>query len=530
MIVHTLNMITKIKRFLIVDSTKKFNHISLCTGYGGIDLGLARAIKGMRTIAYCEIELYAIENLVSKMEKGLLEPAPIWSNLKTFPFSDFRGTVDFISGGFPCQPFSTAGQQRGDTDPRHLFPFIKKGIEQCRPAFVFLENVRGIVTAKLQSDEWSDPKGTSVLLHVCRELERIGYIVEWGLFTARETGLPHLRHRVFILGTRRDIKNTQLKEFSKYIQDNTQIKLEPSSYKKADMEQRISSDNSSRNISSDPTIILQRFTSSTSSVETIESRFIANPRGRNRDQQFYEPPRTLDRGTNRRDELAYSDKNGIGEYQFSTSSEKTSDEREGTAPPSSQTNECELSSSYRGKQERGNELEYSNERGYKTSSSSIEGIYREENQESITNGDHITSISRSLSSRGQELGDTNQIGLNRYNGANTNESDDGWNRAGWENYTTSSPSNLESNTQYTRENIYRIESDEQREPKTEQSSNQSEMGGNADGLADWLDYARLCNSFSSIIDEIALLGNGVVPATAEIAFKTLFNKILSSLN
>lgn len=102
--------------------------------------------------------------------------------------------------------------------------------------------------------------------------------------------------------------------------------------------------------------------------------------------------------------------------------------------------------------------------------------------------------------------------------------------AGWENYTTSSPSNLESNTQYTRENIYRIESDEQREPKTEQSSNQSEMGGNADGLADWLDYARLCNSFSSIIDEIALLGNGVVPATAEIAFKTLFNKILSSLN
>jgi site-specific DNA-cytosine methylase len=484
----------------------------------------------MRTIAYCEIELYAIENLVSKMEKGLLEPTPIWSNLKTFPFSDFRGTVDFISGGFPCQPFSTAGRQRGDTDPRHLFPFIKRGIEQCRPAFVFLENVRGIVNAKLQSDEWSDPKGTSVLLHVCRELERIGYIVEWGLFTARETGLPHLRHRVFILGTRRDIKDTQLKEFSKYIQNNTEIMLETHSYKKADMEQRISSDDSSRNISSDPTIILQRFTRSTSSVETIESKFIANPSGRNRDQQFYEPPRTLDRGTNRRDELAYSDKNGIGEYQFSTSSEKTSDEREGNAPPSSEANERELSSSYRGKQERGNELEYSNERGYKTSSSSIEGMYREENQESITNGDNITSVSRSLSSREQELEYSNEGGYKRYNGSNTNESDEEWTRTREQNNATSSSSNMESNTQYPRENIYRIEGNRQREPQTEHSSNQSQMGGNANGLADWLDYARLCNSFSSIIDEIALLGNGVVPATAEIAFKTLFNKILSSLN
>ena len=75
-----------------MDTTKTITHISLCAGYAGIDLGLSRAIAGLHTIAFSEIEAFACANLVSKMEAGLLDAAPIWSDLKTFPFSDFHGT------------------------------------------------------------------------------------------------------------------------------------------------------------------------------------------------------------------------------------------------------------------------------------------------------------------------------------------------------------------------------------------------------------------------------------------------------
>lgn len=185
-----------------MDSTQAtaFSHISLCAGYGGIDLGLSRVIRGLRTIAFSEIEAFPCANLVAKMEAGLLDAAPIWTNLKTFPFSDFRGKVGIISGGFPCQPFSAAGKRGGDEDPRHLFPHILKGITECQPELVFLENVEGIVSAKLAGTGWRDPAGTPVLLHVLRELERVGYRATAGVFSSAEIGASHQRKRVFILG------------------------------------------------------------------------------------------------------------------------------------------------------------------------------------------------------------------------------------------------------------------------------------------------------------------------------------------
>lgn len=179
--------------------TPPVTHISLCSGYGGIDIGLKRAIPDLLTIAYAEIEAFACANLVAKMEEGHLDAAPIFSDLKTFPWEDFRGVVDIVSGGFPCQPFSQAGKRNADTDERHLFPFILDGIRKCRPSFVFLENVEGIISAKLSGDGWRDPEGTPVLLYVLRELERVGYKATAGIFSASEVGAPHQRKRVFIL-------------------------------------------------------------------------------------------------------------------------------------------------------------------------------------------------------------------------------------------------------------------------------------------------------------------------------------------
>ena len=175
-----------------MDNTKELTHISLCAGYGGIDLGLKRVFPNLRTVAFSEIEAYAVANLVAKMEAGLLDVAPIWTDLKTFPFGKFRGKVDILSGGFPCQPFSCVGRRKGDEDPRHLFPYIKRGIALCRPAIVFLENVEGIISCKTAD-------GESVLHYVLRSLEEVGYSAEAGIFSASEVGATHQRKRVFIL-------------------------------------------------------------------------------------------------------------------------------------------------------------------------------------------------------------------------------------------------------------------------------------------------------------------------------------------
>ena len=203
-----------------VDNTKEFKHLSLCTGYGGIDLGLKRALGNVRSIAYVEIEAFAIANLVAKMEKGFLDPAPIWTDLKTINWRIFCQKVDILSGGFPCQPFSASGRREADQDGRHLFPHIKRGIEIIRPPLVFLENVEGIISSKLKGDSWEDPEGTPVLLHVLRELERIGYKATFGIFSASEVGAPHQRKRVFILGINNELTESSLDYVSELVKNS----------------------------------------------------------------------------------------------------------------------------------------------------------------------------------------------------------------------------------------------------------------------------------------------------------------------
>ena len=188
--------------------TRPFTAVEFCAGYQGIHLGLKRAIPGLHVVAVSEIEAFAIANMVSKMESGHLDPAPIWPDLKTFPNKEFHGKVDLLVAGFPCQPFSAAGKRNGDEDPRHLFPYIKQSCIDMQPEFVFLENVEGIISSKLSGDGWADPAGTPVLLHVLRELERVGYTATAGVFSAAEVGAPHQRKRVFILAKRSHVPHS----------------------------------------------------------------------------------------------------------------------------------------------------------------------------------------------------------------------------------------------------------------------------------------------------------------------------------
>ncbi len=186
-------MDTNINQNINVDTTKTINHLSLCSGYEGIGSGLSRVLPTLRNIAYVEREGFPAANLVAKMEAGALAPAPVHTDVKTFPFAEFRGCVDILSGGFPCQPFSSAGKRKGVEDPRHLFPYIAEGIRECQPSIVFLENVEGILSCRTGD-------GEPVLQYVLRTLEGMGYRATAGVFSATEVGAPHQRKRVYILG------------------------------------------------------------------------------------------------------------------------------------------------------------------------------------------------------------------------------------------------------------------------------------------------------------------------------------------
>ena len=94
--------------------------ISICSGYGGIELGLSAVVPGIRTVCYVENEASACEILGARIKDGLLDDAPIWTDLRTFDATAWRGRVHLITGGFPCQPHSVAGTRNGADDSREL--------------------------------------------------------------------------------------------------------------------------------------------------------------------------------------------------------------------------------------------------------------------------------------------------------------------------------------------------------------------------------------------------------------------------
>ena len=170
-----------------VDDTCLFG-LSLCSGAGGIDLGLTLALPGYRTVGHVERETFAAATLVARMADKALDQAVVWDDIASFDGRPWRGAVDIVSAGYPCQPFSVAGKRRGADDPRHLWPHVARIIGECEPPFVFLENVAHHL--RLGFPE------------VARGLVGMGYRLAAGLFTAAEVGAPHRRERLFILAIR----------------------------------------------------------------------------------------------------------------------------------------------------------------------------------------------------------------------------------------------------------------------------------------------------------------------------------------
>jgi DNA (cytosine-5)-methyltransferase 1 len=167
------------------------NIISLCTGGGGLDLGVELAMPCARSVCLVEREAFAVSQLVCSIQQGLMAEAAIWSDVTTFNGRPWRGIVDGVIGGIPCQPHSLAGKREGEEDERDLWSDARRIIVQSGAWFAIIENVGGMLTAKPGLDPGA--------LRVRRDLQRLGFDVEGGLFTAAEVGASHERERVFIL-------------------------------------------------------------------------------------------------------------------------------------------------------------------------------------------------------------------------------------------------------------------------------------------------------------------------------------------
>jgi len=158
-------------------------HLSLFSGIGGLDIAAEWA--GFETVGQCENAEYP-----TKILEKHWPDVPKWSDICDVTKESFRertglSTVDVISGGFPCQPFSVAGKQKGKGDDRYLWPEMLRVIRELAPRWVVGENVPGVI--RLAGDT------------ICKDLEREGYSVGIFNFEAVSVGAPHRRARIFFV-------------------------------------------------------------------------------------------------------------------------------------------------------------------------------------------------------------------------------------------------------------------------------------------------------------------------------------------
>jgi len=161
------------------------NELALFAGAGGGILG--GHLLGWRTVCAVELDAYAASVLAQRQNDGILEAFPIWSDVRSFDGNPWRGIVDVVSGGFPCQDISAAGKGAGINGERSgLWHEMSRIIREVRPRYAFVEN-SPILTSR----------GLGVVLG---DLAEMGFDAEWGVFAASDLGAPHERERIWILG------------------------------------------------------------------------------------------------------------------------------------------------------------------------------------------------------------------------------------------------------------------------------------------------------------------------------------------
>jgi DNA (cytosine-5)-methyltransferase 1 len=150
---------------------------SLCTGYGGLDMAV-EAYFNAEMVWCAENDKYASKLIEKRFNK------PNLNDIKTINWDEVE-PIDILTAGYPCQPFSHAGQRKGTEDERHLWPYIIKAISKLRPKFIILENVRGHLSLGFKE--------------VLSDLAQNGYDAKWRIVRASDVGAPHQRARLFII-------------------------------------------------------------------------------------------------------------------------------------------------------------------------------------------------------------------------------------------------------------------------------------------------------------------------------------------
>ena len=183
------------------------NELALFAGAGGGILG--GHLLGWRTVCAVEWEPYPASVLCARQNDGLLPPFPIWDDVQTFNGFAWRGLVDVVSGGFPCQDISAAGKGAGIDGKRSgMWHHMARVVGEVRPRFVFVENSPMLVTRGLE--------------RVIGDLTALGYDTKWTVMGAADVGANHKRERIWIVGKLAD--TTQL--FSNGSNDNARISVE----------------------------------------------------------------------------------------------------------------------------------------------------------------------------------------------------------------------------------------------------------------------------------------------------------------
>ena len=174
-------------------ATHSLRVLSLCSGYGGLDLAVRLVFPSARTLCYVEREISCVRVLAARMEDGSLDPAPVWDDVATFDPAPWVGCVDLIVAGFPCQPHSVAGKREGTADARWpVWDDIIRIAKGCATRAIFLENVPGLLTSS----------GGASLDRVKRDLVDCGFTrCASGVISAAAVGAPFKGERWFCLGT-----------------------------------------------------------------------------------------------------------------------------------------------------------------------------------------------------------------------------------------------------------------------------------------------------------------------------------------